>query len=207
MFAESFHFLSYTDDGIPFECCQKLSESLFLHFQLMVGASWSGLMYAATLDPEWGIFAAFYFVVYMLVVNVLLTDLVVGVIMSFYSIAQSQESLYIKSDEMAYQTLSMGKKLRLASALEAYQQRKALEKKLGKKVKNEWLEGLEKGKAITRAANEEKRQKMEEEAERQRKEQEEQELARLARRRPRIVSTEETAEGQKEETAEGQKEE
>merc|ERR1712216_79394 len=117
MFEESYEFLTYTDDSIAFECCSRLSQSFFMHFQLLVGAEWHSIMYATALD--WGFVACLYFVVYMLVINVLLTDLVVGVIMTYYSISTETETIRTKSDQIYYNQLMDGKKLRIETALEA----------------------------------------------------------------------------------------
>jgi len=83
-FGGQLSFLDYTDEGVG-GSCDELTECLFIHFQLMVGSDWPGIMYGAKRRVGWS--AVIYFLVYMVFFNVLLTELLIGIISTYYDVA------------------------------------------------------------------------------------------------------------------------
>jgi len=101
-FKDSFYILAFTNDGIGFSCCQQLENAVFMHVQLLVGSDWHSLMYGAARIE--GLPSTLYFIGYMVVVHVLLSDLLVGVIITFYELAYEVEEL---SDDIVKQAQMM----------------------------------------------------------------------------------------------------
>merc|ERR1711907_75056 len=80
-------------------------------------------MYSATLDSYAGYSATIYFMLYMLIINVLLTDLVVGVIMSYYGVFTEMKIERLRSNEFMYQKMEMSTVLRIEHAVKEWQKK------------------------------------------------------------------------------------
>lgn len=83
-FYGTFEMLDLTEEGVDVYC-STLEDCAFLHLQLLIGSNWHEIMWGATrMEGGWVIY---WFVVYMMVFNVLLTDLLTGVICTSFGVA------------------------------------------------------------------------------------------------------------------------
>ena len=91
LFHDKFKVLAYEGEGGHPGCdFDSLTNAMITLFQLLVGEAWHEVMYAAVKVTDWSY--AYYFVSFSFIVSMLFTNLIVGVILAVFQMAQPMTS-------------------------------------------------------------------------------------------------------------------